>query len=284
MSLEARRTSILNAADICYTFAVKIFCSGIGGIGLSAYAFHMHARGHEVKGSDREASPVTKALEGAGIGVTTTQDGSGVPDDIDLFVYSEAIPDDAPERRKAKENSVRSLSYFAALGELARGETVIAVCGTHGKSSTTAMIARICIENGLDPSVVVGTKMKELGGLNYRIGRNDLWIVEACEYRSSFLHLSPTTVVMTNVDGDHFDTFDSIEAYHDAFRGFLAKLPQKGSVITHGNDPACATLAKESQRKFIDADTEPLIPLDCIHHAVLLNCIPILIPRDIVDD
>src|SRR3989338_3446679 len=121
---------------------MHIFCSGIGGIGLSAYASLQRAAGHEVSGSDRSGSVLIESLRGQGIAVSLTQDGSAIPDGCDLFVYSEAIAADAPERLKAKKRGIRSLSYFQALGELSRAFLVVTVSGTHGKSSTTAMAAK----------------------------------------------------------------------------------------------------------------------------------------------
>lgn len=233
---------------------MKIYCSGIGGIGLSAYAALQAAKGHEVMGSDRSDSSVIHDLRASGVQVFLEQDGSHIPADTDLFVYSEAIPADAPERVRARELNLSSLSYFHALGDLSSDAFVIAVCGTHGKSSTTAMVARLLMETGKDPSVVVGTKMRELGGRNWRLGKSDTFVVEACEYRRSFHYISPDIVLMTNVDGDHFDAYASIEEYREAFVTFLRRLPQDGIVITHGSDADCRSVADASGKKWMDAD------------------------------
>jgi len=240
---------------------MKIYCSGIGGIGLSAYAALQAASGHTVSGSDRSDSALLEDLRSQGIAVHLTQDGPGLSDETDLFVFSEAIPADAPERVKAAELGIKSLSYFAALGELVSGHTVIAVCGTHGKSSTTAMVAKMLIDLGKDPSVVVGTKMRELSGRNWRKGASDIFVVEACEYRRSFLFIKPSIVLMTNVDGDHFDAYASMDEYRTAFVDFLIQLPADGPVITHGEDPDCVAVASASGRTMIDADQFPLVQL-----------------------
>ena len=233
---------------------MKIYCSGIGGIGLSAYASLQNADGHTVLGSDRSESALTNTLIEQGITIFYGQDGSHIEEDCDLFVYSEAIPKDAPERRKAEEFGIRQLSYFKALGELSKEFRVIAVCGTHGKSSTTSMAAKVLTDAGLDPTVVVGTKVPDLDCLNWRKGASNLFLLEACEYRSSFHNLSPDIVLMTNVDGDHFDAFGSIEEYQQAFADFLKLLPEDGIIITYFSDPACLRLAEESGRRVIDAD------------------------------
>lgn len=237
---------------------MKLFCSGIGGIGLSAYAAHMRSSGHTVSGTDKTDSETVQALRSLGVDVTLVQDGSAVPVDAELLVYSEAVPADSPERVKAAELGIRQISYFAALGELTKGKNLICICGTHGKSSTTAMAAKVFIDAGLDPNVVVGTKTADLGGTNWRKGKGDLWIIEACEYRRSFLHLSPKTVLLTNTDGDHFDSFRDLADYESAFVEFLSLLPREGSVIAHRTDAMAAEIVKRSGRTLVDADSEPL--------------------------
>ncbi len=237
---------------------MKIYCSGIGGIGLSAYAALQNANGHEVLGSDRALTDLTEDLESQGITVFDSQDGSKVCEDADIFVYSEAIPESAPERVKASEYGIRQLSYFAALGELSKDYTVIGVCGTHGKSTTTSMAAQVLIDAGKDPTVIVGTKVPQLNGRNWRKGDSDIFLLEACEYRGSFLNLHPNIILMTNVDGDHFDAFDSLEDYQNAYREFIARLPDDGVVITHGGDVDCTSIAGSQIR---DADTQPEVTL-----------------------
>lgn len=235
---------------------MKIYCSGIGGIGLSAYAALQKEEGHTVSGSDRSDSTLLDALRMQGITVFLSQDGSGLEKDTDLFVYSEAIPEDAPERVKAHKLGIKSVSYFQALGEYLteRKLHVVAVCGTHGKSSTTAMLAKICSDAGKDPTVVVGTKAVDLGGKNWRKGKSDLAVIEACEYRGSFLYLLPSLAILTTADGDHFDAFVDKKAYEDVFVQFFKKLSPDGKVITHGKDPLTANLVSQAGKTLIDAD------------------------------
>jgi len=237
---------------------MNIYCSGIGGIGLSAYAAHMKQRGHTVTGSDRASSLVTKNLEEMGILVSLVQNGTTLPESTELLVYSEAVPESSSERQKAKDLGIRQISYFAALGELTKGTDLIVVCGTHGKSSTTAMLAKMCIEAGLDPSVVVGTKTADLNGTNWLAGKGNLWIVEACEYRKSFLFLSPATIILTNTDGDHFDDYKNLDEYSQAFVEFISLLPSDGKVIAHGNDEQSSNIIKKAARVLVNADEETL--------------------------
>lgn len=234
-----------------------IYCSGIGGIGLSAYASLQRAAGHRVLGSDRATSALTAVLEQAGITVTTQQDGSQIPADCDVFVYSEAIAPDAPERMAAQQLGIRSVSYAHALGELLQDRRLVAVCGTHGKSSTTAMASQVMVEAGLDPTVVVGTKVPFLDGKNWRAGSSSLALVEACEYRRSFHHFHPSVILMTSVDGDHFDDYGSLDEYEAAYVAFLQKLPADGCVIVHGSDAASMRVARAAGCAILDADQLP---------------------------
>ncbi|MEK7563588.1 MAG: cyanophycin synthetase, partial [Patescibacteria group bacterium] len=174
------------------------------------------------------------------------------------FVFTEALSEDHPERKAAKDRGIRSISYFAALGELSKPFQVIAVSGTHGKSSTTGMLAKVLVDAGKDPTVVVGTKLPDLGGRNWRTGKSNLFLLEACEYRRSFHYLSPDLVVLTTVDGDHFDYYASLKDYHDAFIEFLGQLPPQGKVIIHGEDAGARKIAETASRTAVDADQYPL--------------------------
>lgn len=239
---------------------MKIFCSGIGGIGMSAYAAYQHHSGHDVSGSDCIASVLLDALQGQGIPIALQQDVTAVPEDTDLFVYTLALPEGHPEWRRAQELGIKQQTYFEALGDLARmsEKTLIAVCGTHGKSSTTAMAAKMLIEAGSDPSVILGTKTADLGGRNWRKGDGKYFLAEACEYRRSFLHLSPSIILLTNVDGDHFDAFSDLQDYQRAFQEFLARLPSDGILITHSCDEDVESIvqyAKARKLRVVDADT-----------------------------
>jgi UDP-N-acetylmuramate--alanine ligase len=240
---------------------MKIYCSGIGGIGLSAYAALQAKAGHTVLGSDRNDSALLQDLRSQGITVILDQSGGGLPDDLDLFVHTEAIPPDAPERLRAQALGVPMQTYFQALGDLTQPYDLIAVCGTHGKSSTTAMVSTMLVACGQDPTVVVGTKVPQLDGRNWRQGASNWCVVEACEYRRSFHNLSPKIVLLTNVDGDHYDAYADLAEYQAAFLAFLQRLPEDGLIITHTADPDCLRLAKASGRLVLNADAYPSLAL-----------------------
>jgi len=225
----------------CNITIMKIFCSGIGGIGLSAYAAYQKAAGHTVCGSDSVDSEIISDLRSQDIDISLNQDGSVVTDRFELFVHTLALPEDHPELKKARELGIECITYFQALGRLtdawksSRGKDgiLIAVCGTHGKSSTTAMAAKVLIDAGLNPSVILGTKTSELNDKNWKRGNGNIFLVEACEYRRSFLNLNPDIILVTNVDGDHFDAFKDMTDYENAFKKFIAKLPADGILIDH---------------------------------------------------
>jgi UDP-N-acetylmuramate--alanine ligase len=236
---------------------MKIYCAGIGGIGLSAYAALQQANGHTVLGSDTASTVVTDALQATGISVAFVQDGTAIPHDIDVFVYSEAVPASSAERVRATALNVPQMSYFQALADISKDHFVIAVCGTHGKSSTTGMLAQVFTELGADPTVIVGTKLPYLQGKNWRKGNSGLCIVEACEYNRHFLHLRPNIIVLTNADGDHFDTYKDATEYEAAFIEFVRLLPVDGTIVTHGADEICARIAAHAPRS-ISVDSLPL--------------------------
>lgn len=241
---------------------MKIYCSGIGGIGLSAYASLQKAAGHEVLGSDRSDSALLDDLRSQGITIFLDQSGTAVPEGCDLFVYSEAIPASAPERKRAAAFGIPQQSYPQAVGELSRPYDLIAICGTHGKSSTTAMVSRLLLQSGKDPTVVVGTKLQELHGRNWVWGKSKLFVLEACEYRHSFLNYEPSYALLTTCDGDHFDFYTSQEDYEQSFIKFLSQMKSGGAIITHLSDPICRRVAEASGKRIIDADEQPLLQLN----------------------
>lgn len=193
----------------------NIFFVGIGGIGVSALARFFKSRGFAVVGSDLSENSITNELVKEGIAVSI---GHGdLPKDCDLLIYSEAVPLDNIELKKARDLNIPVMTYFEALGKVAESFHLVAVAGTHGKSTTTSMLGLILTAAGLDPTVIVGTKVNEFGGKNIRVGESDLMLVEACEYRRNFLHLRPDLLGILNVEMDHLDYFKSYEDYEKAF-------------------------------------------------------------------
>lgn len=201
----------------------KVFFVGIGGIGMSGLARLLKAKERHVEGSDAHASSTTQELEDEGIAVHLGHAGTQLPEDTELLVYSEAVPEDNPERQQAREWGIPEMSYFEALGEATRHHHVIAIAGSHGKTTTTAMLGLILERAGKDPTVIVGSKLKEFGNRNVRVGQSDLFVVEACEYRRNFMSLKSDLLGITNIELDHLDYFKGQEDYEQAFEDLAAQ-------------------------------------------------------------
>jgi len=163
---------------------VKIHFIGIGGIGVSALAQYYLARGnYKVSGSDLASSEITKMLKEKGAKVMTGRHrAENMPDDAGLVIYSPAVLSSNPELKKAKKLGIAVMSYPEALGEITKRYFTIAVSGAHGKSTTASMLAQILIKAGLEPTVIVGTKLKEFGDSNFRAGKGKYLVIEADEW------------------------------------------------------------------------------------------------------
>ena len=200
---------------------------GIGGIGMSALAQLYAHKGARVTGSDRSAQPTTQMLEEKGIAVAIGSHADMVPEDTDLLVYSAAVPSENAERMRARELGMLELNYPEALGQATVGKRLIAVVGTHGKTTTTAMIGKMLEDAGKDPTVVVGSIVPQWQ-TNFRPGGSDLFVVEACEYRKHFLAFHPEVLVVTNIEWDHTDFYKTEAEFIAAFDEVKA---QAGRVI-----------------------------------------------------
>jgi UDP-N-acetylmuramate--alanine ligase len=234
----------------------KAYFIGIGGIGMSALAQLMQDHGVAVCGSDREASPVTELLHEKSIPVAIGQQAENIPT-VDLVVYSEAVWEDNPERIEAKRRGIPQVSYFTALGEAAKGKKTIAVAGTHGKTTTTGMLARILKEAGVSPSAVVGSLVRDFGS-NYLSGTSEWLVVEACEYKRDFLTLSPHILVITNIEFDHTDYYKDLADVQSAFAQLIAKVPADGAVVTDVMSASIAPLVNGIAPRVIDYTSEPV--------------------------
>lgn len=235
---------------------MKIHFIGIGGIGISALARIFHEQGHEVSGSDENQTALTDDLENLGIHFIRGQDEDNVPDDVDRVIYTEAIPEDNLEFQKAQKLGVSLLTYFQALGEFSRDYQLIAIAGTHGKTTTTAMTALGLIEGDIDPNVIIGTKVSEFGNKNIRHGKSDYLVVEACEYRESFLNLNPQILVITNIEAEHLDYYKTEENYLEAFRKLSQKVPKNGYIVTIEGDENVDKILEGVEAQVIKLDTK----------------------------
>jgi len=236
----------------------RIYFVGIGGIGMSALAQLYASKGAQVTGSDRAASPVVELLLLKGIEVFIGHDAAHIHQGTTCVVYSDAVPEDNTERVWAREHGVEELSYFEALGAATKEGTSIIISGTHGKTSTTAMIAKILIDAGKEPTVIAGSILSEYGS-NFVAGKHDLFVIEGCEYRRHFLHLHPTILVITNIELDHTDYYKDLSDMQDAFQSVIARVPESGAIVTNTTSGTIAPLVSQSDARVV-AYQELLVP------------------------
>lgn len=221
---------------------------GIGGSSMSGLAGMLVKQGLRVTGSDSARSYMTEALERQGIAVSIGHRAQNV-EGADLVIYSAAIREDNPERARALELGIPQMERATLLGQLMEGYGhAINVCGTHGKTTTTSMIASVLLDAGLDPTVHIGGQLDAIGG-STRVGGHDTFVVEACEFNASFLQFHPTIAVVTNIEEDHLDFYRDLDDICRAFARFCSLLPENGVCIGNGDDPCVrALLAKQTRR------------------------------------
>jgi UDP-N-acetylmuramate--alanine ligase len=208
---------------------------GIGGIGMSGIAEVFRNRGYCVSGSDAAESETTRRLSGLGIRI----DFGHRPENVDganVVVHSSAIRKENPELVEARRRKIPVIPRAEALGELMRGKIGVAIAGTHGKTTTTTMMATVLSHAGLDPTIVIGGKVDAFGG-NAKLGNGDYVVVEADESDGSFLYLPAYYAAITNVDSDHLDHYGDLSKIDDAFCAFVSRLPFFGVALVCGDDP-----------------------------------------------
>lgn len=216
---------------------------GIGGIGISALAKLFLQHNIEVSGSDLEESFILDDLKELGAQIFIGQKQENVPADIDIVIYSDAVPETNPERLKAKSLNVEELSYFAYLGKLSELMPTVAVAGNKGKTTTTAMLGLIMQEAEKKPTVVVGSYVKQWGSNLLSEGEN-IFVVEACEFKEHFLHIHPNHLIVTNVEPDHLDYFGTFENEIAAFNKMLNRVSEDGFIYINNDDEVSRTRMK----------------------------------------
>ncbi|MFK7856972.1 MAG: UDP-N-acetylmuramate--L-alanine ligase [Granulosicoccus sp.] len=203
---------------------------GIGGVGMGGIAEVMHHLGFQVSGSDLGTNALTKRLQGLGIEVRQGHKASYV-EDADVVVISTAVPEDNPELQHARESRIPVVRRAEMLAELMRFQQGIAVAGTHGKTTTTSLVASMLTEGGLDPTYVIGGRLNS-SSTNAYLGQSEWLVAEADESDASFLHLQPVISIVTNIDADHLSTYDGdFEKLKQTFVDFLMNLPFYGLAI-----------------------------------------------------
>jgi len=247
--------------------AVKhIHVVGAGGIGLSALARLMVHEGKRVTASDKTKSRITHELEQVGVEmhIGTWPEAAA---ESDLLVYSKAVPEDDLDRVAARTAKKDEVDYPQLLGMVSRHKKTIAITGTHGKTTTTAMLAQIAQEAGLDPTAVVGSIVQDFGS-NLLVGSGDYLITEACEYKRSFLSLHPYVLAITNIDLDHLDYYKDIADIQSAFSKLTDQIVPGGTLVYDGRDenqvPVVAHLSKtDASREIVLVDySNVLLPIE----------------------
>jgi UDP-N-acetylmuramate--alanine ligase len=213
----------------------RIHLIGIGGSGMRALAKMLLERGAVVSGSDRSPGGTVERLKQQGATVKVGQCAENLPESCDVVVRSAAIHDQNPELVAARQRGVEILKYSQMLGRLMAEGVGVAVAGTHGKSTTTAMVAYALRKAGADPSFVVGATVPQLGGPS-GVGNGRHFVAEACEFDRSFLNLCPKLALILNVEEDHLDCYENIGAIVEAFRAFAALVPPDGVLVANGED------------------------------------------------
>ena len=216
---------------------LKIHFIGIGGIGVSALAQYYLSKGHKISGSDLVSSEITEALKEKGVKLFIGKHkAENLPKRVDMVIYSPAVTTDNPELKEAKKKEIKYLSYPEALGELTKKYFTIAVSGTHGKSTTTAMIGLLLVKAGLDPTVIVGTKLKEFGDTNCQVGKSKYLVIEADEYMASFLNYWPKIIVLPSIEKDHLDYYKNLNNILKSFKEYIFHLPKDGTLVKNNDD------------------------------------------------
>jgi len=222
---------------------------GIGGIGMSGIAELLHNLGYEVTGSDLKDSETTRRLRELGIKVSTGHGAENIGN-AHVVVISSAVSDDNPEVIEAKRKSLPVIPRAEMLAELARLKYGILVAGTHGKTTTTSLISTILAHCGFDPTVVIGGRLKATGS-NARLGQGEFLVAEADESDGSFLKLSPTVAVVTNIDREHMDFFKTIDSLKEAFLSFMNKIPFYGVSIVCIENEHLRELLPSIHRRYV---------------------------------
>jgi len=213
----------------------RVHFIGIGGIGISYIAHYFLRKGAVVSGSDLTQNQITDQLAARGVSLFRGHDAVNVAEDVQLVIANDAVPEDNPERLRAKELGIPLMSNFQVVGHISDRYTTIAIAGNKGKTTSSAMLATILEKAGCDPTAMIGSVVNDWQ-CNFRKGGSDLLVVEADEFKEHFLEIDANLGVITNMAADHLDYFGSVESVIQAFQKFVNKLPNNGTLIINQDD------------------------------------------------
>jgi UDP-N-acetylmuramate--alanine ligase len=227
----------------------KIHFIGIGGSGMSGIAEVLLNLGYRITGTDLKESESTRRLKRLGAKIQIGHRSENLPDTAEVVVVSNAVPDTNPEIVEARDRNLPVVPRAQILNDLMQLKQGVAIAGTHGKTTTTSMLAWILAEAKMDPTMVIGGVLNNINQ-GARMGKGNYFVVEACEAYSSFLHLTPTAVAVTNIDDDHLENYGSRAALDDAFVDFINRVPFWGTTVLNADDPGVqAILPRLVKRK-----------------------------------
>jgi UDP-N-acetylmuramate--alanine ligase len=229
----------------------KIHFVGIGGIGMSGIAEILIDQGFRITGSVKAASDNTERMQQLGATVSIGHDAKNVEPDVDALVYSSALGLDNPEIAEAQKRKIPVIRRAEMLAEVMRLKYGIGIAGTHGKTTTTSMVSLVLMEGGVDPTVIVGGRLRGLAGSNARLGKGEFIVVEADEFDRSFLSITPTIAVLTTLETDHLDCYRDLEDIKSAFIQFAQKVPFYGFVVLCLDEPALQNIMPKIKKKII---------------------------------
>jgi UDP-N-acetylmuramate--alanine ligase len=222
----------------------RVHLVGVGGIHMSGIARILRARGHTVSGSDLHLSNLTSELQGIGVTVREGHFAEQVGQ-AQLVVYTSAAPGDNPEIKEARRRGIETIKRAEMVARLMEGKKVIAVAGSHGKTTTSSLVSHILREAGLSPTFMVGGEAADLGS-NAAPGDGDYFVVEADEYDRAFLAYRPYVALITNLEPDHLDIYGSFEELQAAFGQFLSQVEDNGIIVACGDSPALRALLPQA--------------------------------------
>lgn len=223
----------------------KFHFIGIGGIGMSALAKLLLSHGCVLSGSSIENNDQVQLLQSRGVGISIGHDLANITSQVQAVIHSSAINESNPELKQARILNIPTYDYHEFLGIVSKLYKTIAIAGTHGKSTTTALVAKLLTDAQLDPTVIVGSKVEGFDG-NFRLGESDYLVVEADEFNFGMLHLYPHLVVLNNIEADHLDCYKNLDNIIDSFKKFVAKIPDDGCLIFNGDDENVLKVVNQS--------------------------------------
>lgn len=224
----------------------KVHFIGIGGVSMSGLAAILLNNGYKVSGSDMKSSNITDRLKSKKAEIYIGHKASNI-NDVDLVVYTAAVPSDNEELLYAKENNILLMDRAEFLGLIMKGHKFnVAVAGTHGKTTTTSMLSHVTLKSNLDPTILVGADLDIIDG-NFRIGASEYFITEACEYKESFLKFYPYIGILLNIDADHLDYYRDINHIEETFLKFVNLIPEDGYAIGCADDSRVLNVLKDSK-------------------------------------